>query len=88
VVCHDPHTLVVQLRQAGEQTTRTECQNCHFQQAKFQDSAIHPNAAACIDCHMPHCQERLGRSREVHRRYPLAFDGHRPNPGRPVLRGR
>ena len=53
VVCHDPHAGVVQLRQAGAQTTRTQCQNCHFEQAKFQDSQIHPAITQCIDCHMP-----------------------------------
>ena len=53
VDCHDPHVGVVQLRQAGEQTTRTQCENCHFKQAKYQDSQIHPVAAECIDCHMP-----------------------------------
>ncbi|MEW6718107.1 MAG: multiheme c-type cytochrome [Chloroflexota bacterium] len=53
VNCHDPHAGVVQLREAGIQTTRTQCENCHFQQAKFQDSAIHPKVATCIDCHMP-----------------------------------
>ena len=58
VVCHNPHTGVVQLRQAGVQTTRTQCENCHFQQAQYQDSQIHPNIAQCIDCHMP----RLVRS--------------------------
>ena len=52
VVCHDPHVGVVQLRQAGEQTTRTQCENCHFQNAKYQDSAVHPAVADCIDCHM------------------------------------
>lgn len=53
VVCHDPHEGVVQLRQAGEQATRTQCENCHFEQAKYQDSAVHPAVADCIDCHMP-----------------------------------
>lgn len=53
VVCHDPHVGVIQLRQAGESTTRTQCENCHFKQAKFQDSVIHPMVADCIDCHMP-----------------------------------
>jgi hypothetical protein len=50
VVCHDPHTGVVQLRQAELQTTRTLCENCHFQQAKVVD---HPAVAQCVDCHMP-----------------------------------
>ncbi len=53
VECHDPHVGVVQLRQAGEQTTRTQCQNCHFQQAKFQKSEVMKAAVKCIDCHMP-----------------------------------
>jgi hypothetical protein len=53
VTCHDPHVGVVQLRQAGEQTTRTQCENCHFKQAKFQNSGVHPAVAQCIDCHMP-----------------------------------
>ena len=59
VICHDPHTLVIQLREAQEsdpsvQTTRTQCQNCHFKQAQFQDSTVHPGIGVqCIDCHMP-----------------------------------
>ena len=53
VLCHNPHLGVVQLRQAGEATTRTTCENCHFKEAQFQDSAVHPNVATCIDCHMP-----------------------------------
>jgi hypothetical protein len=45
---------VVQLRQAGEQTTRTQCENCHFQNAKYQNSEVHPALGVeCIDCHMP-----------------------------------
>ena len=52
-MCHDPHAGVIQLRKAGEQTTRTQCENCHFEQAKVQNSEIHPAVAACIDCHMP-----------------------------------
>jgi len=55
VVCHDPHAGVIQLRKAEEGTpiTRTSCENCHFDQAKYQDSQVHPAVAACIDCHMP-----------------------------------
>ena len=56
--CHDPHAGVIQLRKAAETdpsvaTTRTQCENCHFNQAKYQDSVIHPAVAQCIDCHMP-----------------------------------
>jgi hypothetical protein len=54
VVCHDPHTLVVQLRKAGAQTTRTQCENCHFKQAQFQNNPMHvAGKVACIECHMP-----------------------------------
>ncbi len=54
VTCHDPHKGVNQLRQAGEQTTRTQCQNCHFKQAQVQNNASHAAMnVACIECHMP-----------------------------------
>ncbi len=54
VQCHNPHQGVVQLRRAGVQTTRTKCENCHFQQAKNQGVEGHgENEVACIDCHMP-----------------------------------
>ncbi len=53
VICHDPHQGVVQLRQAEVQTTRTRCENCHLDEASYQDSQIHPNITQCIDCHMP-----------------------------------
>jgi len=54
VQCHDPHVGVVQLRQAGEKTVRASCENCHFDQAKYQDSEAHPALlVTCIDCHMP-----------------------------------
>ena len=53
VDCHDPHAGVIALRKAGEQTTRTQCENCHFNEAKYQASATMKEAVACIDCHMP-----------------------------------
>ena len=53
-ICHDPHLGVIQLRKAGKQTTRTQCSNCHFQQAKYQDSEVHlAMKVKCIECHMP-----------------------------------
>ncbi len=54
VDCHNPHSGVVQLRQAGEATTRVQCEQCHFEKAKYQKVA--PHAAmkmACVECHMP-----------------------------------
>ena len=53
VTCHDPHEGVVQLRQVGEQTTRTQCENCHFKQETQQKLAVHMAVAECVDCHMP-----------------------------------
>ncbi len=54
VVCHDPHQGVVQLSMtdAGP-TTRTQCENCHVEQALYQDSLIHSAATDCVGCHMP-----------------------------------
>jgi len=49
VLCHDPHTGVVQLRESGVETTRTQCANCHFQQLRdFNHAPI-----KCEECHMP-----------------------------------
>lgn len=54
VQCHDPHTGVVQLRKADVQTTRTQCENCHFANAKYQDNEAHVALGVeCVDCHMP-----------------------------------
>lgn len=52
VICHDPHTGVVQLREAELPTVRTTCENCHFAEAQFE--AGHAGITVdCIDCHMP-----------------------------------
>ena len=53
VLCHDPHAGVVQLRKAEVQTTRVSCENCHFQEAKYQASNAMKALLDCIDCHMP-----------------------------------
>jgi hypothetical protein len=53
VVCHDPHASVIQLRKTGQPTTRTKCENCHYQEAKFRDKIHLTNNVGCIDCHMP-----------------------------------
>ena len=52
VVCHDPHTGVIQLRQAEEQTTRTTCENCHFKESQPTRNEKH-GRVECIECHMP-----------------------------------
>jgi hypothetical protein len=52
VVCHDPHDGVIQLRQAGDvPTTRTQCENCHADQAQVFNLEFHPSD--CVTCHMP-----------------------------------
>ena len=54
VICHDPHTGVVQLRESGQPTTRTTCENCHFAQANNRPNEVHSEInIACISCHMP-----------------------------------
>ncbi len=54
VDCHSPHLGVVQLRKAEKPTTRTDCANCHFEKAKFQNSQVHTAMKVdCIECHMP-----------------------------------
>ncbi|MBT3315631.1 MAG: hypothetical protein HN390_13565 [Anaerolineae bacterium] len=58
VVCHDPHAGVVALRKAQQsdptvKTTRTSCENCHFDEAANQASEKMAEDVACIDCHMP-----------------------------------
>jgi hypothetical protein len=53
-ICHDPHLGVIQLRKEGKPAARTECANCHFQEAKYEDSQAHVvMEVQCIDCHMP-----------------------------------
>lgn len=55
VMCHDPHTGVVQLREENLPTTRTECVNCHLDQAKVQNNTLHARFnVECTDCHMPY----------------------------------
>ena len=53
VVCHDPHSGVIQARLSGEQTTRTTCENCHFDQTQVNNETHEDVNVACIDCHMP-----------------------------------
>ena len=55
VVCHDPHTGVIALREAAEDdpsvaVTRTSCENCHVEQASNMKSM---ESVDCISCHMP-----------------------------------
>lgn len=55
LTCHNPHSGVVQLRLEGQPTTRLQCQDCHFEEAKFQNNSAHVTQnIGCTDCHMPH----------------------------------
>jgi len=54
VDCHDPHKGVVQLREADQDTTLVTCENCHWQQAMYQNNPVHQVMQLdCIECHMP-----------------------------------
>jgi hypothetical protein len=54
VDCHDPHAGVIRYRQEGGDPTRTDCANCHFKNAQYQNNPIHEQInIQCIDCHMP-----------------------------------
>jgi hypothetical protein len=67
VQCHNPHSGVVQLRQADLQTTRTQCENCHFQQAKNQGVESHVELeVACADCHMPRIIKSAWGNADMH----------------------
>ena len=58
VLCHDPHTGVVQLTQARKAAVTTECVNCHYQEANYQKNAKHvAQGLECVDCHMPHMDQ-------------------------------
>jgi hypothetical protein len=58
LTCHDPHSGVVQLRVAGQQATSLRCQDCHWQEAQFQNNASHVTLKLdCTDCHMPYLIE-------------------------------
>ena len=52
--CHNPHEGVIQLRQVQAATTKVQCQDCHLQQATYQNNAKHVSMQlSCTNCHMP-----------------------------------
>jgi hypothetical protein len=54
VECHNPHTGVEQLRETDQTTTRTQCSECHWEKAEFQNVQTHSAmGVACTECHMP-----------------------------------
>ncbi len=54
VICHDPHTGVVQLRKTNQPTTQTQCANCHYNQVREQNVQRHIDLQVpCLECHMP-----------------------------------
>jgi hypothetical protein len=54
VICHDPHTGVIQQIEANLPPTRTQCAECHTQEARYQNNAAHTRInLSCTACHMP-----------------------------------
>jgi predicted CXXCH cytochrome family protein len=54
LTCHDPHSGVVQSQVSGQLATKLLCQDCHWQEAQFQNNPAHvTNNIGCTDCHMP-----------------------------------
>ncbi len=49
VDCHNPHETV---KYAKGLAIRTPCENCHFEEAKFQKVTDRQHAE-CVECHMP-----------------------------------
>ena len=52
-ICHDPHSLVVQHRQANQPTTQVQCESCHFKEAQIKNNPNHTSKVTCVECHMP-----------------------------------
>jgi hypothetical protein len=54
VDCHDPHTGVIQQRQAKLAPTSTQCVECHYKEGQTQNVGMHERLEiACQECHMP-----------------------------------
>lgn len=54
VDCHNPHLGVAQARQNGVAAVKTQCQDCHWEQAKYQNIPVHAAMGTpCVECHMP-----------------------------------
>jgi mono/diheme cytochrome c family protein len=67
VECHEPHALVVQLRQTDEPTSRMPCESCHFRQAQSQKVSMHVTGGIeCVACHMPRLIENAQGNPELH----------------------
>jgi hypothetical protein len=54
VNCHDPHSGVVQQLKASLSPIHTQCEECHYKQAKNQKISAHVSIkVTCDQCHMP-----------------------------------
>jgi hypothetical protein len=54
VLCHDPHSGVVQRTETKQATTNVQCAQCHSEEAKQQRVAPHmAMQMPCSECHMP-----------------------------------
>jgi predicted CXXCH cytochrome family protein len=68
VICHDPHSLVVQHRQESQPITQVQCENCHFKEAQVKNNPNHTSKVTCVECHMPRIIESAWSD-------PVAFSG-------------
>lgn len=70
--CHDPHkTIGLKWTQTQDQADRN-CLSCHSQFKGAKERLAHTHHAGgdgshCMDCHMPHTNEGLGRMVRTHR---------------------
>lgn len=64
VICHDPHTGVVQQRQTEQPATQTACENCHFSEAE--NFKLEPHPRQCVVCHMPPLIQTAAGAPEQH----------------------
>lgn len=54
VVCHDPHSGVMQLQKTDVATVQVPCESCHYDQVQVQNNTRHVRLGVdCVDCHMP-----------------------------------
>jgi hypothetical protein len=52
VICHDPHSGIVQPQQADAPVTTTQCAECHYEAAKYQNNEAHKRLKiTCSECH-------------------------------------
>jgi hypothetical protein len=92
VDCHDPHSGMIQLEMAGQETLEARCENCHFEQARFQNNEIHAALDLdCLECHMPYIIKTAWGDAEKHtgdlRTHLVAIDPYQVEQYYTVMKG-